>query len=171
MDLVMVVLRIVHIVAGVLWVGGAALFFFYIEPTLNSLGPDAEKFMNEMVNRRKVPIYFVIASTLVVVFGLILYWRDSNGLQGAWVTSPAGLAFGLGGLAALIAWLGGNLLIPRTIGQLVAVTTEMKTAGGPPSDELMARLHAVQHRLHNVGLVDIVLLGIAVVAMASARYL
>lgn len=171
MDLVLVVLRIVHIVSGVLWVGGAALFFFYIEPTLNSLGPDAEKFMNELVNRRKVPIYFVIASSLAVVFGLILYWRASNGLQSVWVTSPTGLAFGLGGLAALIAWLGGNLLIPRTISQLVAVTTEMKATGGPPSDELMVRLHAVQHRLHNIGLVDIVLLGIAVVAMASARYL
>lgn len=171
MDPVMVGLRIVHIVAGVLWVGGAALFFFYIEPTLNALGPDAEKFMNELVNRRKVPLYFVAASTLVVVFGLILYWRDSNGLQGAWMTSPTGLAFGLGGLAALIAWLGGNLLIPRTIGRLVAVTSEMKAAGGPPSDELMARLHAVQERLRTIGMIDLILLGIAVVAMASARYL
>ncbi len=170
MDPLMIALRIVHVGAGV-WVGGAALFFFYIEPTLNSLGPDAEKFVDELVNRRKVPIYFVVASTLVVVAGLILYWRASNGLQSAWVTSPTGLAFGLGGLAALLAWLGGNLLIPRTIGQLVAVTTEMKAAGGPPGAELMGRLHAVQHRLHNIGLIDIVLLGIAVVAMASARYL
>ena len=111
------------------------------------------------------------ASTLVVVFGLILYWRDSNGLQGAWMTSPTGLAFGLGGLAALIAWLGGNLLIPRTIGRLVAVTSEMQAAGGPPSDELMARLHAVQERLRTIGMIDLILLGIAVVAMASARYL
>ena len=33
MDGLAVVLRIVHIICGVLWVGGAALFFFYIEPT------------------------------------------------------------------------------------------------------------------------------------------
>ena len=171
MDLLTIGLRIVHIVAGVLWVGGAALFFFYIEPTLNKLGPDAEKFIDELVNRRKVPIYFVAASTFSVVFGSILYWRASNGLQSPWVTSPSGLAFGLGGLAALIAWLGGNLLIPRTIGQLAAVTGEMKAAGGPPSDEQMGRLHAVQERLRKIGLIDIILLMIAVVAMASARYL
>jgi hypothetical protein len=30
-----------------------------------------------------------------------------------------GLALGVGGLAALIAWLGGNLLIPWTIAQLM----------------------------------------------------
>lgn len=171
MDLLMIVLRNVHILSGVLWVGGAALFFFYIEPTLKALGPDAEKFVDELVNRRKVPLYFVTASTLVVVSGAILLWRDSNGLQSSWVTSPAGLAYTVGGLAALIAWIGGNLFIPRTIGQLGAVTAEMRAAGGPPSGELMARMHAVQERLRTIGMIDIVLLTIAVVAMASARYL
>lgn len=53
MDVVAIVLRIVHIVSGVFWVGGAALFFFYLEPTINKLGPDAEKFTDEMVNRRR----------------------------------------------------------------------------------------------------------------------
>lgn len=171
MDVLTIVLRIVHIVSGVLWVGGAALFFFYIEPTLNALGADAEKFMDELVKRRKVPLYFMTASTLVVLSGGILYWRDSNGLQSSWVTSPSGLAFTVGGLAALIAWIGGNLLIPRTIAHLGAVTAEMKVGGGPPSGELMARLHAVQERLRTIGLIDLVLLAIAVVAMASARYL
>lgn len=171
MDVLTIVLRIVHIVSGVLWVGGAALFFFYIEPTLNALGAEAEKFIDELVNRRKVPIYFVTASTLVVVSGAILYWRDSNGFQSSWMTSPTGLAFGVGGLAALIAWIGGNLLIPRSIGQLGAVTGEMKAAGGPPSAELVGRLHTVQERLRTIGLIDLVLLLIAVVAMAAARYL
>ena len=56
MDWLQIVLRIVHIFAGVAWVGGAALFFFYLEPAINKLGPDAEKFVDELVNRRKVPI-------------------------------------------------------------------------------------------------------------------
>ena len=68
-------LRIVHIIAGVLWVGGAALFFFYIEPTINKLGPDAEKFVGEMIERRKVPVYFITVSTVTVLAGVILYHR------------------------------------------------------------------------------------------------
>jgi hypothetical protein len=32
-------------------------------------------------------------------------------------------------------------------------------------------LHAVQEKLHTIGLVDTVLLGVSVTAMASARYL
>lgn len=103
--------------------------------------------------------------------GLLLYWRNSNGLQASWITSPTGLAFTIGGLAALIAWLGGNLLIPRTIMQLQAIGGEMKNAGGPPSAELMARMHVTQERLRTIGLADLVLLGTAIVSMAAARYL
>ncbi len=167
MDVLAIVLRIIHIVSGVFWVGGAALFFFYVEPAITKLGPDAEKFVDEVINRRKAPIYFATFSTLTVLAGVILYWRDFGGID----TSPTGLAFGVGGLAAIIAWLGGNLLIPKTLGQLGAIGAEIKAAGGPPSDALMARMHATQERLRLIGLVDIVLLVFAVVAMASARYL
>lgn len=167
MDVVAIGLRIVHIVSGVFWVGGAALFFFYLEPTINKLGPEAEKFVDEMVNRRKVPIYFVTVSTLTILAGVILYWRDYGGID----TSPTGLALGLGGLAALVAWLGGNLLIPKTLGQLTAIAAEIRAADGPPSGELAARMHATQERLRLIGMIDIVLLVFAVVTMASARYL
>lgn len=167
MDVLGIVLRIIHIVAGVLWVGAAAFFFFYLEPAMNKLGPDAEKFVDEVINRRKAPIYFVGTSTLAVVAGVILYWRDFGGIS----TSPFGLALGLGGVAALIAWLGGNLLIPRTIGQLASIGAEMRNAAGAPSGELASRMHATQQRLRLIGLVDVVLLVFAVAAMASARYL
>ena len=167
MDVVAIGLRIVHIVSGVFWVGGAALFFFYLEPAINKLGPDAEKFVDEIVNRRKVPIYFVTISTLTVLAGVILYWRDFGGID----TSPTGLALGLGGLAAIVAWLGGNLLIPKTLGQLTAIAAEMRAAGGPPSGELAARMHATQERLRLIGMIDLVLLVFTVVTMAAARYL
>lgn len=171
MDILVIAQRIIHILAGVLWVGGTALFFFYLEPAINKLGPDAEKFVDEVVNRRKLPIYFATMSTLTVLGGAILYWRDSSGLDLAWITSATGLAFTVGGIAALAAWLGGNLLIPKTLGQLIAVGAQMKASDGPPSPELVGRLHAVQEKLHTIGMVDIVLLGVAVVGMAGARYL
>jgi hypothetical protein len=168
MDGFAIVLRIVHIVGGVFWVGGAALFFFYLEPTMNKLGPDAEKFVDELINRRKLPIYFVTASTLTAIAGIILYWRDFGRIE---TSSSFAVALGIGGLAALIAWLGGNLLIPQTLGKISGIVTEMKAAGGPPSEELMGRLHANQERLRLIGAIDLVLLAFAVAAMASARYL
>lgn len=115
MDALAIVLRIVHILCAIVWVGGAALLFFYIEPTINALGGDGEKVMNELIGRRKMPIYFVAVSTLAVLAGAVLYWRDSSGLQLSWISTPAGLGFTVGAVAALAAWLGGTLLIPTTI--------------------------------------------------------
>ena len=98
--------------------------------------------VDEVVYRRKVPIYFVTVSTLTVLAGVILYWRAFGGIN----TSPFGVALGLGGLAAFIAWLGSNLLIPRTFGQLTSIGAEIRAGGGPPSAELASRMHATQER-------------------------
>lgn len=171
MDWLLIVLRVIHIFSGVAWVGGAALFFFYLEPAISKLGPDAERFVDEVVNRRKVPIYFFAASTLTVLFGALLYWRDSNGLDPTWIGSPAGLAFTIAGICALVAWAGGNLLIPRHLVAVAAVGARLKTAGGPPPRELINDMNALQERLRTIGLIDLVLLGIALFGMAAARYL
>jgi uncharacterized membrane protein len=171
MDWLQVALRILHIGASILWVGGAAVFSLYIEPTINALGPDAEKLTTELIQRRRIPVYFLITSTIAVLGGLILYWRDSNGLQLDWITSPAGLAFTIGGLAAIAAFLGGGVFIRPAVARVAALGGEMKAAGGPPTPELLARMHQAQESLRRIGLIDLWLLGIAVIAMASARFL
>ncbi len=54
MDLLHILLRLVHIGSGVLWVGGSVLFFLFIEPTGSELGPDAEKFMQGLIVKRRM---------------------------------------------------------------------------------------------------------------------
>ena len=58
-----------------------------------------------------------------------------------------------------------------TARQIAALGQEMQAAGGPPSPTQMAKMKALQQRLHNAGIVDAVLLGIAVAGMAIARYM
>jgi uncharacterized membrane protein len=169
MDWGVVAFRVVHIVSAVTWAGGVALFFFYIEPTMNKLGPDAEKFVDEILNKRKLPIYMAIASTLTVLGGALLWYHDASTISG-WASSATGTVFSVGAIAAIIAWLSGNALIPRTVRQVQGIVGEMKAAGGPPSAELVGRLHATQGRLRQIGAFDLVLLVVAVLAMATARY-
>ena len=171
MDWLTIALRIVHIFGGVAWVGAAAFFFFYLEPTINKLGPDAERFVDEVINRRKAPIYFLSSSTLTVLAGVVLYLRDSGGLNAAWISSASGLAFTIGGICALIAWAGGNLLIPRKLGEIAATAGQMKAVAGPPPPDLIGRMHALQASLRTIGRYDLVLLAIAVLGMSTARYL
>jgi uncharacterized membrane protein len=168
MDLFMIVFRLVHIIAAIVWVGGTVLFFFYIEPTITKLGPDAEKFVDEFINRRKVPVFFAAASTIAVVGGLILYYRDAGGFQ-LWTTG-AGPVFTIGAVAGILAWIGGAALVAPGVKKVAAIGAEMKAAGGPPSRELIARMGAAQHRLRQIGMWDLVLVIIAVVCMEAGRY-
>jgi hypothetical protein len=170
MDWFSVVFRVVHIGSAIVWAGGAALFFFYIEPTITKLGPDAETFVDELLNKRKLPIYFAVASTLAVIGGVSLYIRDAGGLR-LWLDSTAGTVFSIGALAAIVAWIGGNAFIPATAIRMQALIVEMKSAGGPPTAEALARLHAAERRLRRIGAIDLALIGIAVLCMETARYL
>jgi len=135
---------------------------------MNKLGPDAEKFVDELINKRKAPIYFAVTSTLAVIGGLLLYYQDAGGFQ-LW-TSPEGIVFTFGGIAAILAWLGGNFLIKPAVEKVAGIGAEMKAAGGPPSGELIGRMHAAQERLRTIGLWDLVLIIVAIIAMESARY-
>jgi uncharacterized membrane protein len=170
MDWLQIVLRIVHIGSGVLWAGGAAYFFFYIEPTLNKLGPAAEPFVDEIVNKKKMPMFFAVVATLTVIGGVSMYWRDSQSIAD-FTTSPMGIALGLGGICAILAWLFGMTLLTPAVKRVGALGSQMKAAGGPPPAELMAQMHAAQERVRMIGTIDLVLIGLAVLGMATARYL
>jgi uncharacterized membrane protein len=167
-DLVYVSFRIIHIGAAIAWAGGAALFFFYIEPAINKLGPEAEPFVNEVIVRRKAPIYFAAVSTIAVLGGAVLYYRDAGGLQ-LWA-GTTGTIFTIGAVAAVIAWIGGNALIPSSLKRMGGIAAEMQAAGGPPPAELVARMHAAQERLRLIGTIDLILIAIAIVTMESAKY-
>jgi len=171
MDLEMIVLRVLHIGAGMLWVGGSVLVFRFVEPTVEEQGPGGQAFMNSMVERRKLPIYFMAVSTVTVLVGFVLYWRASSGLSMAWIGSPTGLALTVGGLAATVAWLLGNFGIKTNIDKLTRLSREAQAAGGPPSAEVMAQIQAVVATIKQIGKIDLILLTIAVLAMESARFL
>lgn len=168
MDWLVVFFRLVHVPAAIIWAGGAIFFSFYIEPTMAKLGPDAEKFVNEIINVKKAPVYFMIASTLTVVGGLFLYFRDAGGLQ-LW-TSTSGWVFTVGAVCGIVAWASGGAILAPAIKRVGEVAGQMKAAGGPPSAELMGQMHAAQARVKRIGQIDTGLIIIAVITMATARY-
>src|SRR5436190_689631 len=102
MDLVMIVLRLIHILTGVFWAGAAFILVQFILPAATAAGPAGGQFMQRLLQTNFSRIVLA-AGTLNVLAGLVMYWRDSGGLQLVWITTPTGLTLTLGGLAALIA--------------------------------------------------------------------
>lgn len=171
MDILWVnLMRVVHIFAGVLWVGAAFLFLFYITPSVKATAPEGQKFLQHFLVRQKYPKFMGIVSALTVLAGAVLLWRDASSDFLGWVQTGPGLGFTIGSVAALIVVpIGFLLMSPRgeRIGQLSA---QIQTAGGPPDPEQLAELEKLDKELHTLEWIDFILLTISLVTMATARY-
>jgi hypothetical protein len=143
---------------------------FFLQPAA-ALGHAGQPFMDHLMRRRRMGIFFPIVAGLTILSGAALYWRDSGGLQGAWISSPTGLAFTIGGLAAVAAFVGGFILIGPGITEQTAVQNELAAGDGAPTEAQRQRLERSARRLRLASRIDWPLLLLAGLTMAVARYL
>lgn len=168
MDLGVIALRIIHIGSAILWAGGSVFIERFVQPTADELGPRAEPFMTGMI-RRRMAVYFPLVSGLTVVAGGILYWIDSGGDPLAYLTGGGqGTVFGLGGIAGLLAFIVGTVGVGPNAMKLGKAGEAMARSG--PTPELEAVAAAARANLHRAGQIGLVLLVLAILFMASARY-
>ena len=168
----MIPLRIVHIVTGVIWVGSLFVVVVFVQPSAATLGPAGAPFMSELRRRRFVDVVFIDA-LFTVLAGAFLYWHDWHLYPsfGEWIDSSFGASLTVGGLLA-IAGLGVAASLTRpTIRRLVSLGKQVAESGERPPPETAARIGALQLRLVVAERVSFSLVLLAVVAMASARYL
>lgn len=159
--------RIVHIVAGVAWVGSSLLFATFVVPTAAAMGPThGVRFLNRLLDRAWFSLYFTAVEALTVLSGLVLYWNISGGFQAAWITSTPGLTFTVGAGAALVALVVSGR-VSQLLGQLYRLDPATAT-DDPQQDRPFSELH---RSLSRTNAVYVTLLLVAVIAMASARYL
>jgi uncharacterized membrane protein len=171
MDWWLILLRIVHIGSAMTWFGGAIIGSFFLTPTAAALGTAGQPFMDHLMNRRRLGIFFPIVAALTVLAGAGLYLRDSAGLQSDWILSPSGLAFTIGGLAAFIAFAGGFVLIGPSVATQTAVQNELAAGDGVPTEAQLQRLDSAARRMQLANRIDLPLLLLAALTMAVARYL
>ena len=103
MDVGFLVARILHIGLGVFWAGAMIFNAAFLTPSMRDAGPDAAKVSAGLMRRGFLNVMPIVA-IITLISGLYLYWRMSGGFAIAYITSPMGLMYGLGGIAALIAF-------------------------------------------------------------------
>ncbi len=166
MDYVTLVLRLIHIVSGVFWVGSAMISTFFLTPAVAATGSAGQQMMAHMVNKGRMSVRIMGAAILTVLAGAILYWRDSQGFTSAWTSSGPGWGFGIGAVLAL-----GGMVFGMMVGQSAQKLGKISAAAkGNPSSEQIAELKAVQSRMSTASNISTVLLILALACMATARY-
>ena len=171
MDTWLIFLRIIHVGSAMIWFGGAIFGSFFLQPTAQALGQAGQPFMDHLVNRRRMGIFFPIVAGLTILSGAALYWRDSAGLSTSWITSPTGLGFTIGAIAALVAFVLGFILIGPSVAEQTAVQNELAHGNGEPTEAQRGRLERAARRMQLANRIDLPLLLVAGLSMAVARYL
>ena len=147
MNYLMLVFRLIHILAGVFWVGATLTTGFYLRANTDTAA------------RTRLATTMTIAGILNVLAGYAMYWLDSDGFRSAWMHSGPGIGFAIGGAFGLIG------LILR-----VLANRNMKMLSNRRNEQSQS-LDALERRLARLDVFNVWALIIAVLFMATARYL
>ena len=169
--MVTILLRLLHIVLAVLWVGGAFVLAFFLFPSIRASGPAGGVVMREIAGVRKMPIYLTVIGWISALSGIALYAHNSMGPNNPWSGSRSGITFGVGGLLAIIALLIGTFWNRPIAAKMVAVGAQLQGAGTPPPANLVSEMARLQETLGRALTIVAVLLVGAAIAMSIARYL
>jgi hypothetical protein len=162
----MIVLRFVHVVCGVLWVGAVVFVAAFLLPSLRAVGPAAGPVMAQLAQVRKYPVYMMALATLVLLSGISLLMSEPSG----WMQSPTGRTFSAGATIAIIGAIFGMVTTSPAAKKMGAIAAAAGKRGGPPSPEEAAELQRLQNKVAASTRLVAVLLVIATAAMAVARY-
>jgi uncharacterized membrane protein len=170
-DALVITLRLIHVVAGALWVGMVVFTTFYLMPAVQEAGPEGGKVMAG-IQRRGIMTLMPILAIATLISGIWLYMRAAAGMHAEFARSPVGMAFGLGGLAAILAWLLGMIVLRPSMMKAMALAQSLgPSTSADERQRVMAEAQRLRGRAGAAGRTTAWLVLFAVAAMAVARYL
>ena len=158
--LIISVLRLLHIVAGLIWVGAAIMMSFFVEPAAQRSGGDGVRFLRAFYGKtnysRMIPLAAVITTLAgVLLYGMMSYHETMNSAMGMTIT--------LGALFGLLAFGHGFFALWRSTGHYGDLVKSGEADEGS--------LQALEDKLRRNGRISMWLALVSLVLMAGARYI
>jgi hypothetical protein len=170
-DLLVIVLRFVHVVFGAIWVGMVVFATFFMMPAVQEAGPDGAKVM-AAVQRRGLMTVMPLLALGALISGIWLYVRAGAGMPAEFGRSPVGMAYGLGGLAGIVAWVLGVAVLRPSMMKAMALGQSLgPSTSAEERQRVMGEAQRLRARAAAASRATAYLLLFAVTAMAVARYL
>lgn len=163
MNVVIVLLRLIHIFSAIFWVGTTLFMVGFLETAVQAAGPEGSKVMQKLIGGTRFSLVIAIAGWLTVLSGLWMYWL-MTGFNIA-VMFDTRLPLTLGAIAGILAGVVGTAMQGRASGQLAALGQEIATQGSPPSPDQLAAMGGLQAIIKRGGRLSAVLTVLAVIGM------
>lgn len=164
----LLLLRLVHVLGGVFWVGSGIFTSLFLLPALAPTGPAAGQVLANLTKRRLFVVLPTVA-VLTMLSGARLMMIASAG-RSDYFASRSGMTYSIAAAAAVAGFLL-SLLVARP-GSVRIGTLSQQAASDPANrDRLAAEISVIQRRVQTSSVAAMAFLIFAAAGMAVARYL
>jgi uncharacterized membrane protein len=165
----LIVLRLVHVVGGIFWVGTSLFTFFFLMPTLMNAGPAAAGPVMGGLQQRKMMVWLPVVAILVILSGLRLMMIVSGG-DADWFRHRQGHAYSVSGGLAILAFIIG-FTVNRPAMVKAGKLGQSAVSDAPTRAAIQEEIKRLQRRSYIGTLIVTWLLLASAAGMAIARYL
>lgn len=166
----LLVLRLVHILSAIFWLGSGLFTTFFLVPAIKG----SPAVMGQVLGGLQQKRFFSLlptAAILTILTGLRLLWIDSTGFESSYFATGTGKTYAIAGLAAFIAFLLSLLVSRPSAVRAGAIAVSLAASPATPERErLQAELDRVRRRATFSTALGVGLGILAASGMAIARY-
>lgn len=166
MVLAVSIARILHIIAGIIWAGGAITMNLVISPTIGATGDAGKQFAGHLMTKTMFSRLMAASAGTTVLAGAFLYGVNSNWFSSNWIFSGPGIGFGIGALAGIAAFVMG-MMNGNNKRALAILGAQIQ---GRPTDAQLSSLQALQKKDAFLVRATTICIFVSIFFMASARF-
>ncbi|HMC54016.1 MAG TPA: hypothetical protein VKH19_02500 [Gemmatimonadaceae bacterium] len=165
----LMVLRIVHVVGGILWVGAMAFNAFFLGPAMSASGPAGGQIAAQL-QKRGLFVFMPLVAILTILAGIRLLMITSTNFSSAYFGQRNGMTYSIAASIALVAFVYGMAVTRPAMARVVALS-QQAASDAANRDQVMAEIRAAQERGRKATVVVTWLLLAAAIGMAIGRYM
>lgn len=166
----LLVLRVLHVMGGIFWLGSGLFTSYFLTPAIGAVGPAGGQVMAELQKRHLFTI-LPAAALLTMLSGARLLWIVSGGFTVTYLTSRTGATYLWSGVATIVGFLIALIFTrPAMVkaGQLAAARAQAPAERQAEIDREVIRLRVRASAGTKLAMALLVVGGLG---MAVARYL
>lgn len=165
--MLLVILRLIHIISGIAWVGFSAVGAWVVHPVAAQMGEKGNSLLRIFYGYSRYNKIFPIAAILTTLVGLILWGMRADGMDLQGFTRTGSIVMSIGVLFGILAFGHGAGATGRFSGNYAKLARAVEEGDDSKAQELAE----TRTKLFLHANISAILTVIATVAMASARYL
>ena len=108
MDILLVLLRLLHIIAAFVWIALGLTQVLFVGPAVGKSGESGLRFLKALLTKTAFPMAFPIAAGLTVLAGILLYFVSNSASH---FSTTGNIVLGIGAASGLLAAGHGGAVV------------------------------------------------------------